>query len=491
MDNVQMRLGDVVMYGDSSKPPVQHGCYIVFNKLLGWWDGVGGTGKSFQNEFADGAWITPAFDEARTIVVEGHIWADDQPTLRDGIAWVKSQVPKSELGSFVAVEHERVSHVLVRRDGQPEVRWDGGLSASFSIQLTAPDSRILSGDGSTPYQHSATAFLPSTSGGLQVLGAEVLRTNLATNPSFESGVAGMGGAAGAAGSATVSVSSDWAASGTRSLKITGNGSIDYSGAYPWGGLGADVLTRMGVEAGKTYTVSADFYQSAVQTSPWPSAARAMWFGPTTSPSDAWAKAEAPNIVGVSRISCTFTIPFGTTGMNAAFTLGTRTGSGYYDNVLIEEGATAGTYFDGSTPNTGSRTYAWSGAPNDSASTESSVGGIQAPFQITASVVNGSVTVTAQGDAPPPVLVRINGPVVQPIIRDELGGQMPLDISLDAGQWLDVDLDARTIKINSTVNRRNLLRGPWITPRPGMVLSLDAAVYNPATSMTVFWTDASN
>lgn len=286
MDNVQMRLGDVVMYGDSSKPPVQRGCYIVFNKLLGWWDGVGGTGKSFQNEFADGAWITPAFDEARTIVVEGHIWADDQPTLRDGIAWVKSQVPKSELGPFVAVEHERVSHVLVRRDGQPEVRWDGGLSASFSIQLTAPDSRILSGDGSTPYQHSATAFLPSTTGGLQ--------------PPF-----------------------------------------------------------------------------------------------------------------------------------------------------------------------------------------------MVPFSIGATVIGNSVTVTATGDAPPPVLVRINGPVVQPIIRDDAGGQMPLDISLSAGQWLDVDLDARTIKINSTVNRRNLLRGPWITPRPGMVLSLDAAVYNPATSMTVFWTDASN
>ncbi|POH58262.1 hypothetical protein CVS28_12530 [Arthrobacter glacialis] len=125
---------------------------------------------------------------------------------------------------------------------------------------------------------------------------------------------------------------------------------------------------------------------------------------------------------------------------------------------------------------------------------STTGGLQAPFtvpfSIGATVVNGSVTVTATGDAPPPVLVRINGPAVQPIIRDQDGGSMLLDISLDAGQWLDVDLDARTIKINSTVNRRNLLRGPWIVPRSGMVLSLDAAVYDPLTSMTVFWTDAS-
>lgn len=113
-----------------------------------------------------------------------------------------------------------------------------------------------------------------------------------------------------------------------------------------------------------------------------------------------------------------------------------------------------------------------------------------PFSIGATVVSGSVTVTATGNAQPPVLIRINGPAVSPIIRDEDGGSMPLNISLDAGQWLDVDLDARTIKLNGTVSRRNLLRGRWITPRSGMVLSLDAAVYDPLTSMTVHWTDAS-
>lgn len=285
MNQVQVSLGGVVMYGDSPKPPAQRGCYIVFNKLLGWWDGVGSTGETIQRDFADGAWITPAFDEARTIVVEGHIWADDQPTLRDGIAWMKTQIPKSELGTFVAAEHEVTSHALVRRDGQPRFPWSGRTNASFSIQLIAPDPRKFGGPGASPFQHQQTAFLPSTTGGLQV--------------------------------------------------------------------------------------------------------------PLT-----------------------------------------------------------------------------------------------VPFSIGATVVNGSVTVTASGDAPPPVLVRINGPAVQPIIWDELGGAMPLDISLDAGQWLDVDLDARTIKINSTVNRRNLLRGPWITPRSGMVLSLDAAVYDPLTSMTVFWTDAS-
>lgn len=463
--------------------------WLVFT--LGGWDNFPpASGEVFDQAFSDGGWITPGYFEPLTLRLSGRFFSIDRPSANAAIRRLNRALPMKTLAPVAVQEDGRVDHRWVRVSGAPVIERPTDRYVTFDLTLIAPDPRLLSGDGSTPYQHQQSAFLPSTTDGLQVRGAEVVRTNLATNPSFESGSTGMGGTAAAAGGATVALSTDWAASGTRSLKITGNGSLDYSGAYPWGAFGTAVMGRMGVEAGKTYTVSADYYQSTVQASPWPSTARSMWFGPTGNIGDMWAKAEAPNVVGVSRISCTFTIPFGTTEMNAAFTLGTRTGSGYYDNVLIEEGVTAGTYFDGSTAATASRTYAWAAAANDSPSTESSVGGLQVPFQITASVVNGSVTVTAQGDAPPPVLVRINGPAVQPIIRDELGGSMPLDISLDAGQWLDVDLDNRTIKINSSVSRRNLLRGPWITPRAGMVLSLDAAVYDPATSMTVFWTDAS-
>lgn len=198
----------------------------------------------------------------------------------------------------------------------------------------------------------------------------IYRTNLATNPSFEAGTTGIGGSANAAGSATIGLSTEWSASGTRSLKITGNGTIDYSGAYPWGGLGASVLTRMGVVAGKTYTVSVDFYQPVLQDYSWPVVARGIWFGPTGSTADMWAKAEAPNVVGVSRVVCTFTIPPGTTQMNAVFTLGARDRSGYYDNVLVEEGVTSGAYFDGgSSHSTEGRVYEWTGAPNASTSVE--------------------------------------------------------------------------------------------------------------------------
>lgn len=255
------------------------------NDIEDWQVPPGNTGTVEQNQFADGGWLTPAFLDSKTVRAVGRLYAPDRPAARAAVARLSAALPLKNLVPFVVSEDGVVTHRRVRVEGAPKIPRPTDVYASFDLMLTAADSRLFSGDGSTPYQYQATAFLPSTTGGLQL-------------------------------------------------------------------------------------------------------------------------------------------------------------------------------------------------------------GVQAPFSIGATVVNGSVTVAAVGDAPPPVLVRINGPIVQPVVRDQAGGSMPLDISLDAGQWLDVDLDTKTIKINSTVNRRNLLRGPWITPRAGMVLSLDAAVYNPLSSMTVFWTDAS-
>ena len=250
-----------------------------------WIGRPGTTGGFIQNQFADGAWVTPAYFEPKSVRLVGRLVAPDRPTARAAVERFNAALPSKVLGVVANHEDGVVTHRWMRIEGDPKLPRPTDVYASFDVVLTSPDSRLFGGDGSALYQFSGTAFLPSTTGGLQ----------------------------------------------------------------------------------------------------------------------------------------------------APFTV---------------------------------------------------------PFSIGATVVNGSVAVTASGDAPPPVLVRINGPAVQPVIRGDLGGAMPLDISLDAGQWLDVDLDARTIKINSTVNRRNLLRGAWITPRAGMVLSLDAAVYDPLTSMTVFWTDAS-
>ncbi|WP_157374906.1 hypothetical protein [Arthrobacter alpinus] len=255
------------------------------NALEDWDAPPGNTTDVVQNSFSDGGWMSPGYREPKTVRIVGRLVAPDRPAARAAIYRLTRVIPSVGTAVVAVSEDGTVTHRQMKIDGAPKIPRPTDVYASFDLLLTAPASRLFSGDGSSPYQFSASVFLPFTSGGLQ-------------------------------------------------LSVT------------------------------------------------------------------------------------------------------------------------------------------------------------APFSIGATVVNGSVTVTAAGDAPPPVLVRVNGPAVQPVIRDGDGDSMLLDISLDAGQWLDVDLDARTIKINSTVNRRNVLRGPWIVPRAGMVLSLDAAVYDPLTSMTVFWTDAS-
>ena len=256
------------------------------------WDSPpGSTGAVTQNQFADGAWIGPAYLQSKPMVIEGRAIVLGRP-LRESRSLIKAAladfnaaIPVRDLAPLALSDFGDVYHRLIRQEGDPDVRLVSDYELTFSVQVVAPKSRKLGGDGSTPYQHQQTVHLPSSAGGFQL----------------------------------------------------------------------------------------------------------------------------PAV---------------------------------------------------------------------------------APFSIDAVVVNGAVAIHGRGTAAPPVLVRVHGPAVRPVIREQDGGVMLLDISLDTGHWLDVNLDARTIKINSTVSRRNALQGRWITPRAGLVLSLDAAVYDPQTSMTVFWTDAS-
>ena len=74
--------------------------------------------------------------------------------------------------------------------------------------------------------------------------------------------------------------------------------------------------------------------------------------------------QAPNVPGETRLSVTVTLPADTVWVRAIFYNGALTGQGdlWYDEVMLEEGATAGPYFDGA-----SRNAAWTGAVDGSAS----------------------------------------------------------------------------------------------------------------------------
>jgi hypothetical protein len=74
---------------------------------------------------------------------------------------------------------------------------------------------------------------------------------------------------------------------------------------------------------------------------------------------------------------------------------------YVDDVLIEESATVGNNFDGSTPNAGNYSYAWTGAVGNSTSTETLV-------YPSAPSSSGMVTLVNSGTADTTPVFRIDG-----------------------------------------------------------------------------------
>lgn len=116
-----------------------------------------------------------------------------------------------------------------------------------------------------------------------------------------------------------------------------------------------------------------------------------------------------------------------------------------------------------------------------------------PFAINSTVVSGQVALTNPGNTTGPVIIRIDGPVTAPIVTHRGPSGVPLVYSsslvLAAGEWLMVDMDARTALGNGQASRAGYTtsRG-WFGFDPGVnVFAFSSPVYNAASSMTVFAT----
>lgn len=114
-----------------------------------------------------------------------------------------------------------------------------------------------------------------------------------------------------------------------------------------------------------------------------------------------------------------------------------------------------------------------------------------PFSIAATTVAGVLSVFNAGTAPAPGVVRIDGPVQRPVVRhEEQGHELVFDLILDAGQWLEVDLDLHTVLLNGQASRRGLMRGRWFTLTPGVnTISWSSLTAAPTAALTVSWRDA--
>lgn len=117
------------------------------------------------------------------------------------------------------------------------------------------------------------------------------------------------------------------------------------------------------------------------------------------------------------------------------------------------------------------------------------GGLTVPYSIPAVTVTGQVSLTNPGNESGPVRLRIEGPVVGPLVTHvSTGAQLVFasSLALAAGEWVDVDMEARTVLANGQASRNG-----WITSRgwsafdPGVnSWAFTASSYNPAARLTV-------
>lgn len=131
---------------------------------------------------------------------------------------------------------------------------------------------------------------------------------------------------------------------------------------------------------------------------------------------------------------------------------------------------------------------------------SSTGGlgfpIQFPVQFDAVTTSGTVLLTNAGTADTGLLLRIDGPAVQP--RVSLTNLTdPADIktlrfnlTVESGQWLSIDTAARTVSLNAVASRRGQTAGQWPLLPPGShELSWSSDAYNAGAMLTASWRSA--
>lgn len=130
---------------------------------------------------------------------------------------------------------------------------------------------------------------------------------------------------------------------------------------------------------------------------------------------------------------------------------------------------------------------------------SSSGGMQFPYHFEEAgvsssswmwsehVVSGQVALANVGTAPSPVMIRIDGPVVNPqVLHVGRGHTIAFDMSLGSGHYATINGVTHEILIDGTDPARGrVIRREWSQAEPGMnVWGFNASEYSNAARMTV-------
>lgn len=123
----------------------------------------------------------------------------------------------------------------------------------------------------------------------------------------------------------------------------------------------------------------------------------------------------------------------------------------------------------------------------------SVGGLTVPFTvpftINAMSVSGQVSLTNPGNETGPVWLRIDGPSTGPVVTHVSSGlalTFSSSLVLQAGEWLDVDMEKHTVLANGQASRsRYVTSRGWSGFEPGdNVWQFTAASFDAASKLTV-------
>lgn len=124
--------------------------------------------------------------------------------------------------------------------------------------------------------------------------------------------------------------------------------------------------------------------------------------------------------------------------------------------------------------------------------------LTAPVTVAGKTAGGRVTLTNTGTAPAPVTFRIDGPVPEPRIvltgPDGIQQVVDFDLTLQEGQWLDIDSTKRTAFLNGLNNSNQRGRAEWTMREypldPGSTtLRFFAADYEADAELTVTFRSA--
>lgn len=120
------------------------------------------------------------------------------------------------------------------------------------------------------------------------------------------------------------------------------------------------------------------------------------------------------------------------------------------------------------------------------------GGVTLPMVLPGRIVGGSVTIVNSGDAPAPLLLRIDGPAVEPWIRvqrpDGTTQSVRFDLTLADGQWITVDSVSRQALLNDEPGANQRGNATWDMDEypilPGTtVIRFGGAEYNADAELT--------